>query len=160
MSELRPIGTEFDELGGRFRVTGHQSRPDGDPVEEVGCLRPVPLDRHKSGRRRFTPPKLDITLPGLPPEVLTAFAEIQAAAPPKAPRQPRATTQRKRPTYHRYRAPRRIGIPSPKPPPEDPWPFIVMVAVIIAALASCDALQRSRSMPLPIPNSVHVSHRR
>jgi len=102
MSELRPIGTEFDELGGRFRVVGHRSQPDGDPVEEVECLRPVPFARHKSGRRRFKPPKLDITLPGLPPEVLAAFAEIQAAAPPKSPRQPKTTTRRKRPTYHRY----------------------------------------------------------
>jgi hypothetical protein len=160
MSELRPIGTEFDELGGRFRVTGYRSQPDCDPVEEVECVRPVPFHRHKPGRRRFKPPKLDITLPGLPPEVLAAFVEIQAAAPPKALRQPKVMTRHKRPTYHRYRAPRRIGIPPPKPPPEDPWPFIVMVAVIIAALASCDALQRSRSMPLPIPNSVHVSHKR
>jgi hypothetical protein len=74
-------------------VTGYRSQPDGDPVEEVECLRPVPFDRHKSGRRRFKPPKLDITLPGLPSEVLTAFAEIQAAARPR-----RHAKQRRRPS--------------------------------------------------------------
>ena len=160
MSELRPIGTEFDELGGRFRVTGHRSRPDGDPVEEVECLRPVPFHRHKSGRRQFKPPKLDMTLPGLPPEVLAAFAEIQAAAPPKSPQQPKAAPKPKRPTYHRYRAPRRIGIPPPKPPPEDPWPFIIIVAAVIVFLILSDAWERSRPLRFPIPNSGHVTHRR
>jgi hypothetical protein len=160
MSELRPIGTEFEELGGRFRVTGHRPRPEGDPVEEVECLRPVPLDRHKSGGRRSKPPKLDMTLPGLPPEVLAAFAEIQAAAPPKAPRQPKATTQRKRPTYHRYRAPRRIRTPPPKLPPENPWPFIGIVAAIIVFLILADAWERSRALRLPVPNSGHVTHRK
>jgi hypothetical protein len=160
MSELRPIGTEFDELGGRFRVTGYRSQPDGDPVEEVECLRPVPFTRHKSGRRRFNPPKLDITLPGLPPEVLTAFAEIQAAAPSKSPRQPKTTTQRKRPAYHRYRAPRRIRTPAPELPPENPWPYIIVVAAVIVFLILCDAWERSRPLPFPIPNSGHVSHRK
>jgi len=158
MSKLRPIGTEFDELGGRFRVTGYRSRPGRDPVEEVECLRPVPFHRHKTGRRRFKPPKLDITLPGLPPEVLAALAEVQAATPPKSPRQPKTTTNRKRQTYRRYRAPYQVRTPRPKPAPESPWPLVVMVAVIIAVLVSCDALQRNR--PLPIPNSAHVTHRR
>ncbi len=150
MSELRPIGTEFDELGGRFRVIGYRSRPGRDPIEEVECLQPVPFGRHKTGRRRFKPPKLDITLPGLPPEVLAALAEVQAAAPRKSPRPPKTTANRKRHSYRHYRATRQVRTPRPKPPPESPWPLVVMLAVIIAVLVSCDALQR-KSSPAPSP---------
>jgi hypothetical protein len=160
MSELRPIGTEFEELGGRFRVTGHRSRPEGDPVEEVECVRPVPLDRHNRGRRRSNPPKLEMTLPGLPPEVLAAFAEIQAATPPKSPRQPKATTRHKRPAYRHYRAPRRVRTPPLKLPPENPWPCIVIVAAIIVFLILANAWERSRPLGFPIPGSGHVTHRK
>ena len=89
-----------------------------------------------------------------------APAKPEAAAPPKSPQQPKAAPKPKRPTYHRYRAPRRIGIPPPKPPPEDPWPFIIIVAAVIVFLILSDAWERSRPLRFPIPNSGHVTHRK
>ena len=89
-----------------------------------------------------------------------ALAEIQAATPPKSPRQPKATTRHKRPAYRRYRAPRRVRTPPLKLPPENPWPCIVIVAAIIVFLILSDAWERSRPLPFPIPNSGHVSHKR
>ena len=81
MSELRPIGTEFEELGGRFRVTGYRSRPAAIRSKRSSASGPCPSTGTSLDRRRFKPPKLDIALWGLPPEVLAHLCPAHLGEP-------------------------------------------------------------------------------
>jgi hypothetical protein len=156
MSELRPIGTEFEALGGRFRVIGYRSRPRGDQIEEVECLRPVPFAKHNSARKR-KPPKLEIAAPALPAKVLAAASKSQATAVPTPPR--RRTTATSRRCAYRHNPPiRRIGTSQPIRPKKNPWPLIILVTAIIAVAILFHIADRRRSAF--VLDSVRVTHRR